>query len=114
MVALLDAPHRLVRNDRALAWSCRPAHAALVVGSDLGVRPRCSTSTTPTSVFDLDDPDQLRVVYAAVLREGSEVDVREWIHQPTLLRIWDTLWVPPSVHEAWDSWIGDRLERAAV
>ncbi len=41
---------------------------------------------------DVDDPAELRLVYATVLREGSEHDVRTWIHQPTLLAIWDSLW----------------------
>ena len=31
------------------------------------------------------------VVYATVLSEGSQDDVREWIHQSTLLAIWASL-----------------------
>jgi hypothetical protein len=68
----------------------------------------------PSSAFDLDDPAELRVVYATVLREGSENDVRMWIHQPTLLAIWDSLWLPPAVHEAWDGWIREHRVHVAV
>ena len=68
----------------------------------------------PSSNFDLDDPSELRVVYATVLREGSQDDVREWIHQSTLLAIWDTLWLPPAVHEAWDGWIHEHRVHVAV
>ena len=68
----------------------------------------------PTSTFDLDDPAELCVVYATVLREGSQDDVRTWIHQPTLLAIWDSLWLPPAVHEAWDGWIREHRLHVAV
>ena len=68
----------------------------------------------PTSEFDLDDPAELRVVYATVLREGSADDVRDWIHPATLLKISDSLWLPPAVHEAWDGWIAARRVHAAV
>ena len=64
----------------------------------------------PSSTVDLDDPAELRLMYATVLREGSEDDVRARIHQPTLLAIWDSLWLPSAVHEAWDGWIqGHRV-----
>ena len=68
----------------------------------------------PASEFDLDDLAELRVVYATVLREGSDDDVREWIHPATLLDIWDSLWLPPAVHEAWDGWISAHRVHAAV
>ena len=59
----------------------------------------------PSSDFDHEDLAELRVVYAIVLREGSADDVREWIHPVMLLEVWDSLWLPPAVHEAWDEWI---------
>ncbi len=65
----------------------------------------------PSSTFDLDDPAELRVVYATVLREGSQDDVCEWIHQTTLLAIWDSLWLPSAVHEAWER-VDSRTPRA--
>ena len=68
----------------------------------------------PSSTFDLDNPSELRVVYATVLREGSQDDIRTWIHQPTLLAIWDSLWLPSAVHEAWDGWIREHRAHVAV
>jgi hypothetical protein len=68
----------------------------------------------PTSSFYLNDPVQLRYVYATVLREGTANDVREWLNPTVLVRIWDDLWLPQAVHEVWDSWIAERRERVAV
>ena len=68
----------------------------------------------PSSTFDLDEPAQLRVVYATVLREGSEDDVRTWIHQPTLLAIWDSVWLRSVVDEVWDGWIQEHSVNVAV
>jgi hypothetical protein len=68
----------------------------------------------PTSEFDLDDPADLRLVDATVLREGSADDVREWIDPVLLLEVWDSLWLPPAIHEAWDEWIRSRRLHAAV
>lgn len=68
----------------------------------------------PEVDFNLDDPAELRVVYATVLREGSDDDVRAWIHPGTLLAVWDSLWLPPAVHESWDEWIAAQRVHAAV
>jgi len=35
-------------------------------------------------------------------------------HQSTLLAIWDSLWLPPAVHEAWDGWIHEHRVHVAV
>lgn len=65
----------------------------------------------PTSTFDLDDPAELCVVYATVLREGSQDDVAPgYISR----RCWDSLWLPPAVHEAWDGWIREHRLHVAV
>ena len=68
----------------------------------------------PSSLFDLDDPAELRVVYSTVLREGTSADVKQWLNPVTLVEIWDTLWLPRAVHEAWDGWIAERRSRAAA
>lgn len=68
----------------------------------------------PGSSFDLDDPAELRLMYVTVLREGTDDDVRTWIHQPTLLAVWDSLWLPVAVHEAWDIWIREHRLHVAV
>lgn len=85
-------------------------------GSAAGAWPFPSTSRGPVRVRPLiwTTPAALRVVYATVLREGSQDDVREWIHQSTLLAIWDSLWLPPTAHEAWDGWIHERRVHVAV
>ncbi len=55
--------------------------------------------------FDLADPVERRLLYQTVLREGTSSDAIEYLHLPTLLDIWDTLWLPTAVHQAWDAWI---------
>ena len=100
MVAIRDAAAELADSRREVARACQLARASLVVRSEFDL--------------DLDDPAELRVVYATVLREGSEDDVRTWIHQPTLLTIWDSLWLPSAVHDAWDGWIQEHRLHVAV
>jgi hypothetical protein len=68
----------------------------------------------PTSSFDMDNPAELRVVYATVLREGTSDDVKEWLNPITLVAVWDSLWLPRAVHDAWDEWISERRSRVAV
>ena len=68
----------------------------------------------PTAEFELDEPAQLRLVYATVLREGTADDVRERLNPVVLTRIWNDLWLPQAVHDAWDAWIAERCERVAV
>lgn len=63
--------------------------------------------------FDLTDETERNLLYRIVLAEGTDEDVRRYLHQPTLLDIWDELWVSPAVHEAWDAWV-EAHRRAAV
>ena len=55
--------------------------------------------------FDLGDEAERRLLYQIVLTEGSADDVREFLHLPTMLRIWDQLWLSAAVHDAWDPWV---------
>lgn len=55
--------------------------------------------------FDLSDPAERNLLYRIVLAEGTAEDVRRYLHRATLLRIWNELWLPPAVHEAWDAWV---------
>lgn len=55
--------------------------------------------------FDLGDESERRLLYQIVLTEGSANDVREFLDLATLLRIWDQLWLPAAVHDAWDAWV---------
>ena len=58
--------------------------------------------------FDLADEADRRLLYQVVLAEGTADDIRTYLHLPTLLAIWDTLWLPVPVHEAWDRWVAAR------
>ena len=58
--------------------------------------------------FDLADEADRRLLYQIVLAEGTGSDVRTYLHLPTLLAIWNTLWLPAPVHEAWDRWVAAR------
>ena len=55
--------------------------------------------------FDLGDESECRLLYQIVLTEGSAEDVRQFLDRATLLRIWDQLWLPTAVHDAWDPWV---------
>lgn len=62
----------------------------------------------PPISYDLgDDSDRARV-YEQVLREGTEDDVRFYVDGERLLELWDELVLPPSVRDAWASWIEDH------
>ena len=50
--------------------------------------------------FDPADESERRLLYQIVLAEGSADDVRDFLHLPTLLRIWDQLWLSAAVHDA--------------
>ena len=58
--------------------------------------------------YDLADPRHLRSVYEQVLREGSEEDVRQYIRASTLVEVWDDLFLPGYLREAWEPWIRAR------
>jgi len=44
-------------------------------------------------------------MYQIVLSEGSADDVVALLRLPTLLEVWDELWLSPAVHDAWDAWV---------
>ena len=62
--------------------------------------------------FDLADEAGRRLLYQIVLAEGTASDVRTYLHLPTLLAIWDTLWLPAPVQAAWDRWVAARRSAA--
>jgi hypothetical protein len=105
-------------NERPSWWrSATPPHDWDGVGRRRRGRVRLPEHlcwSGPKSEFDLGDTAELRFVYATVLREGSEADVREWINPRTLVEIWDSLWLPQAVHEAWDDWIAEHRVHATV
>jgi len=61
-----------------------------------------------TMSYDLSNRRHLRRVYEQVLREGTEADVRAYVRATTLLEVWDELWLPPAVRQAWEPWITAR------
>lgn len=66
----------------------------------------------PPVTYDLNDPADRARVYEQVLREGTEDDVRFYIEGDRLLELWDDLVLPPSVRDAWTSWIEGRRRAA--
>jgi hypothetical protein len=51
-------------------------------------------------------------LYELVLREGALDDVRQLVDGGELVRLWDSLWLPPHVRAAWQPLI-DAARRAA-
>lgn len=51
--------------------------------------------------FDFSDESERRLLYQIVLTGGTTEDAQLFLHLPTLLRIWDDLWLPRAVHDAW-------------
>jgi hypothetical protein len=59
----------------------------------------------PSMEYDLANPRHIRRVYEQVLREGTAEDVRFYIRPSVLVAIWDDLFLPSHVRDAWDGWI---------
>lgn len=55
--------------------------------------------------YDLGDRRQLRLVYEQVLREGTADEIRAYVRASTLLEVWDELYLPPYVRQAWEPWV---------
>jgi hypothetical protein len=49
------------------------------------------------------ESDRIRL-YEIVLTEGSDDDIREFISYDVLIALWDRLYVPRYVREAWNCW----------
>jgi hypothetical protein len=53
--------------------------------------------------YDLDKPVRLASMYKTVLNEAATTDdLRTWIDGRQLIRLWPTLWLPPSLRRAWE------------
>jgi len=63
----------------------------------------------PPVTYDLNDradrADRARV-YEQVLREGTEDDVRYYVHADQLRELFDELVLPLLVQRAWTDWLG--------
>jgi hypothetical protein len=54
--------------------------------------------------YDLDDPGDLQVMYQTVLNEAATLDdLRRWLEQNTLRRVWPTLWLPRRLRAMWEA-----------
>ena len=71
----------------------------------------------PFRSYDLDDLADRLSVYAQVMTEGNEDDVRRFIEPAEVVRLWDELVLSPHVREAWESWLTENgyfYERCAL
>jgi hypothetical protein len=58
----------------------------------------------PQRTFDLDDEDARLWMYENVLREAVRIDeLRQYLHGPTLVKIWPDLNLPRGVRAAWEA-----------
>lgn len=62
----------------------------------------------PFRSYDLDDLADRLSVYAQVMTEGNEDDVRRFIDPAEVVRLWDELVLSPHVREAWESWLTEN------
>ena len=54
------------------------------------------------STYDLDDPDDLRLMYQTVLNQAATpADLGKWLDRETLRRLWPTLWLPGRLRALW-------------
>jgi hypothetical protein len=53
----------------------------------------------------LDDRADRARVYEQVIREGTEDDVRYYVHADPLRELFDELVLPPLVRRAWAEWL---------
>ena len=58
--------------------------------------------------FDMSNQRHLRSVYEQVLREGTEDDVRRYVRASVLADVWDELFLPAYVRDAWTDWFTRR------
>lgn len=62
----------------------------------------------PFRSYDLDDHGDRLSVYAQVMTEGNEDDVRRFIDPAEVVRLWDQLVLSPHVSEAWERWLKEN------
>ena len=63
---------------------------------------------SPPYEYDLEDRRDLRRLYARVMTEGLEADVRFYIDVDILVEVWDELYLSPHVRERWGDWLTER------
>ena len=108
-----EAMGRLVGMDAPPTARVRP----VAVPDDLGESaPVAGMVELPLSIrwsgssieFDMSNPRHLCSVYEQVLREGTEADVRRYVRASVLAEVWDELFLPVYVRDAWTDWFARR------
>jgi hypothetical protein len=62
--------------------------------------------------WDLSRQSRRARLYELVLREGTLDDTKDLVNGTELVRLWDSLWLPPHIRRAWQPLI-DAARRAA-
>jgi hypothetical protein len=69
----------------------------------------------PDRRVNLDNPAVLAWMYETVLREAvAERELCDWLDGGTLLRLWDSLFLPRGVRAAWEERHAPLLRRSAA
>lgn len=69
----------------------------------------------PDRRVNLDNPAVLAWMYETVLREAvTEQELSTWLDGPTLLRLWDELYLPRGIRAAWEQRHPGLSRRAAA
>jgi hypothetical protein len=94
-----------------MPYEARPGRRAVVVDDLSELRgPTGGVVELPNRLFwqpdrhvNLDKPALLAWMYETVLCEASVVDeLRTWLDESTLVRLWPDLFVPRGVRQAWE------------
>jgi hypothetical protein len=64
--------------------------------------------SAPQRTYDLDDRNDRARLYEQVLCEGLADDIRYYIDADQLAELWDELYLPDHVRQAWSKWLAAR------
>lgn len=69
----------------------------------------------PRRTFDVEDPDQRRLLYEAVVQEASLVtDLGEYLERALLTELWPRLRLPMRCRRAWEDRFPELARRAVA
>lgn len=78
------------------------------------IRVAPNINTSPRPVYDLDNPDRLRMLYMAVLGEGYTDQQVALLDKATLVRLWPDLFLPIRCRQIWEAKFPELLSTAHV
>ena len=94
------------------AYQSRPGKRALVILDLADLRGPTTSAielplrlywSSPSRIFDLDDPEKRRWLYQIVLREaGTAHDLTSYLDRDTLIELWPQLHLPKGIRQAWE------------